>query len=122
MRPEVSSRTRGSFTWIRALRRCYPNDDFMIGGDFNAEHPQWGYDYHTPRGTALVDAMETTDLVLANDTDYSTRTALHSGQRNTTPDLTLSTPDYVKDWRCDPDAWESERHHTPCEWPPLRRR
>lgn len=36
MRPEVSSRTRGSFTWIRALRRCYPNDDFLIGGDFNA--------------------------------------------------------------------------------------
>ncbi|KAH7965477.1 hypothetical protein HPB49_008362 [Dermacentor silvarum] len=31
--------------------------------------------------------------------------ALHSGQRNTTPDLTLSTPDYVKDWQCDPDTW-----------------
>ncbi|KAH7934378.1 hypothetical protein HPB49_025315 [Dermacentor silvarum] len=107
---EVSSRTRGSFTWIRALRRCYPNDDFLIGGDFNAKHPQWGYDYHTPRGTALVDATETTDLVLANGTDYPTRAALHSGQRNTTPDLTLSTPDYVKDWRCDPDAWGSDHY------------
>ncbi|KAH7954546.1 hypothetical protein HPB49_019762 [Dermacentor silvarum] len=110
MRPEVSSRTRDSFTWIRALRRCYPNDEFLIGGDFNAKHPQWGYDYHTPRGTALVDATETTDLVLANDTDYTTRAALHSGQRNTTLDLTLSTPDIVKDWRCDPDAWGSDHY------------
>ncbi|KAH7944834.1 hypothetical protein HPB49_001079 [Dermacentor silvarum] len=110
MLPEVSSRTRDSFTWIRALRRCYPNDNFLIGGDFNAKHPQWGYDYHTPRGTALVDATETTDLVLANDTDYTTRAALHSGQRNTTPDLTLSTPDIVKDWRCDPDAWGSDHY------------
>ncbi|KAH7958242.1 hypothetical protein HPB49_000169 [Dermacentor silvarum] len=65
---------------------------------------------HTPRGTALVDATETTDLVLANDTDYRTGAALHSGQRNTTPDLTLSTPDYVKDWRCDPDAWGSNHY------------
>ncbi|KAH7954514.1 hypothetical protein HPB49_019359 [Dermacentor silvarum] len=108
MRPEVSSRTRGSFTWIRALRECYPNDDFLIGGDFNAKHSQWGYDYHTPRGTALVDATETTDFVLVNDTDYPTRAALHGGQRNTTPDLTLSTADYVKDWRCGADAWGSD--------------
>ncbi|KAH7941130.1 hypothetical protein HPB49_010258 [Dermacentor silvarum] len=107
MRQEVSSRTRGLFTWICALSRRYPNNDFLIGGDFKAKHPQWGYDYHMPRGTALVDATETTDLALAKDTDYRTRAALHSGQRNTTPDLTLSTQDYVKDWRCDPDAWGS---------------
>ncbi|XP_075553767.1 uncharacterized protein LOC142586407 [Dermacentor variabilis] len=59
---------------------------------------------------ALADATESADLVLANDTDYPTRAALHSGQRNTTPDLTLSTAAYVKDWRCDPDAWGSDHY------------
>ncbi|KAH7979910.1 hypothetical protein HPB49_011904 [Dermacentor silvarum] len=88
----------------QVIGRVTADDDLLIGGDFNAKHLKCGYDYLTPRGTALVDATETTDLVLANDTDYPTRAALHSGQRNKTPDLTLSTPDYVKDWRCDPDA------------------
>ncbi|KAH7945665.1 hypothetical protein HPB49_013638 [Dermacentor silvarum] len=38
------------------------------------------------------------------------QTQIDTGQRNTTPDLTLSTPDYVKDWRCDPDAWGSDHY------------
>lgn len=115
LRPESSCYRKGNsetanFAWLRELRHRYPKDRLLAGGDFNARHKSWGYDKESQRGRRLYEEAEAAGLTLANDTDYPTRHALHSRQRDTIPDLTWTTSRLVKDWRCGPDGMGSDHY------------
>lgn len=110
LRPNVSARTRGNFTWIRDLQTRYPGERLLAAGDFNAHHPHWGYEKSSIRGEHLLEAMERAGLMLVNDLDFPTRQALHTRQKDTTPDLTWATQNLVTDWHCQADLMGSDHH------------
>lgn len=85
VRPTTKSNIDGqawkaNFAWVRDLRQLYPTDDFIIGGDFNAGHSEWGYTYDSSRGTAVFEEAQAAGLTLANDLEYPTRHSHHSIQ------------------------------------------
>lgn len=119
-RPATSSYRQGrrpsqqqqqEYLWIRRLQTAHPGDDFLISGDFNAQHPAWGYNTENGRGTALFEMMASCGMELANDLDYPTRYGLHGGQRCTTPDLTwTSSRSLVREWRTNLDPLGSDHY------------
>ncbi|KAH7945849.1 hypothetical protein HPB49_016521 [Dermacentor silvarum] len=115
LRPETNCYKKGgakkaNFAWLREQRNIYPKDRLLVGGDFNAHHQSWGYDRNSERGCLLLEEVEAAGIILANDLDYPTRHALHSGQRDNTPDLTWTTPGLVNDWRCGADPMGSDHY------------
>ncbi|KAH7945662.1 hypothetical protein HPB49_013635 [Dermacentor silvarum] len=92
------------------ISNIYPKDRLLVGGDFNAPHQSWGYDRNSGRGCILIEEVEAAGIILANDLDYPTRHALHSAQRDSTPDLTWTTPGLVNDWRCGADPMGSDHY------------
>ncbi|KAH7967120.1 hypothetical protein HPB49_022904 [Dermacentor silvarum] len=101
---------KANFAWLRELRNIFPKDRLLVGGYFNAHHQSWGYDINSERGCLLLEEVEAAGIILANDLDYPTRHALHSGQRDSTPDLTGTTPGLVNDWRCGADPMGSDHY------------
>lgn len=45
---------------------------FLVGGDFNSKHPQWGCRVGHPRGRALLDAVQTKHYTVISLTDRRT--------------------------------------------------
>ncbi|KAH7931748.1 hypothetical protein HPB49_025770 [Dermacentor silvarum] len=97
--------------WItQFVNNTRAQDRLLVGGDFNAPHQNWGYDRNSERGCILLEEVEAAGVILANDLDYPTRRALHSGQRDSTPDLIWTTPGLVYDWRCGADPMGSDHY------------
>lgn len=61
----------------------------MIGGDFNAPHPSWGYPAATPKGRKLEEVVAQEGLSILTDPTYPTRLG-NSVSRDTCPDLTFT--------------------------------
>ncbi|XP_077560733.1 uncharacterized protein LOC144175532 [Haemaphysalis longicornis] len=60
----------------------------LIGGDFNAPDPAWGYTHSGIKGRHLAQDAQDLDLTLITDPAYPTRTG-NSVSKDTTPDLTF---------------------------------
>ncbi|KAG0422905.1 hypothetical protein HPB47_001302 [Ixodes persulcatus] len=108
VRPGGGRNRSDNYQWLSRLRTLYPLDEVVVGGDFNAANTSWGYKWTSPRGRRLEEEANDADLFLINDLDYPTRLGLHSGQRNTTPDLTWATRETIREWRCNGDPWSSD--------------
>ncbi|KAH7953362.1 hypothetical protein HPB49_007352 [Dermacentor silvarum] len=65
---------------------------------------------NSERGHILLKELQAAGVILANDLDYPTHHALHSGQRDSTPDLTWMTPALVNDWRCGADRMDIDHY------------
>ncbi|KAH7946234.1 hypothetical protein HPB49_021709 [Dermacentor silvarum] len=70
----------------------------------------WGYRIDTPRGRALIDAMEKSDFNIANVLGVYTRAALHAGQQDSTPDLTRMSQDLRLRWQRQENRDGSDHH------------
>ncbi|KAG0411652.1 hypothetical protein HPB47_011219, partial [Ixodes persulcatus] len=81
VRPGGGRNRSDNYQWLSRLRTLYPLDE---------------------------EEANDADLFLINDLDYPTRLGLHSGQRNTTPDLTWATRETIREWRCNGDPWSSD--------------
>ncbi|KAG0429185.1 hypothetical protein HPB47_023866 [Ixodes persulcatus] len=79
------------FSWMEKFRRAYPNDEMVVGGDFNAENLDWGYARTSPRGRQLADAYEGANLLVVNDPTAKTRYGTNRRSGDTKPNLTLVT-------------------------------
>lgn len=110
LRPETGRSNRGDFAWMTHLRSLFPGDAILIGGDFNASNVIWGYPRNTPRGAQLEREAQAANLTLVNDLDIPTRTALHSRQKGTTPDLTWTSHNLCSSWSCENDPWGSDHY------------
>lgn len=108
VRPGGGRNQSDNYQWLSRLRTLYPLDEVVVGGDFNAASISWGYKWTSPRGRRLEEEANDADLFLINDLDYPSRLGLHSGQRNTTPDLTWATRETIREWRCNGDPWSSD--------------
>ncbi|KAH7936750.1 hypothetical protein HPB49_003726 [Dermacentor silvarum] len=97
-------------SWVSSLKQRCPTRHIIIAGDFNAPHTQWGYRIDTPRGRALIDAMEKSDFNIANVLGVYTRAALHAGQQDSTPDLTWMSQDLRLRWQRQENRDGSDHH------------
>ncbi|KAH7938516.1 hypothetical protein HPB49_024757 [Dermacentor silvarum] len=86
-------------SWVSSLKQRCPTRHVIIAGDFNAPHTQLGYRIDTPRGRALIDAMEKSDFNIVNVLGVYTRAARHAGQQDSTPDLTWMSQDLRLRWK-----------------------
>lgn len=109
-RPQCTSHVRGTYDWIPHVLSLNFSGPIIIGGDFNARSTLWGYPTSDLRGKLLEQAIEFSHLQLRNEPFVYTRVGLHSSQRDTTPDLTFSTPGIVKSWQTAPCTWGSDHY------------
>ncbi|KAH7976291.1 hypothetical protein HPB52_011108 [Rhipicephalus sanguineus] len=107
-RPLTSKNQNDSFTWLGKVQAQAGSLPIVVGGDFNAKHPSWGYVKTDSRGRALHDAIEMSTLNVCNIPDRPTRIGLHTRQQDTTPDLTLATPGLIRGWDVDSTTWGSD--------------
>ncbi|KAG0414979.1 hypothetical protein HPB47_007860 [Ixodes persulcatus] len=101
--------------WVEKLVREYGKKRkhaILVGGDFNAEHEEWGYAKSSARGAELLRRATDMGLVLINEPGTKTRTAPSIKQQDTTPDLTWADPHTARktEWRVFEDAWGSDHH------------
>lgn len=73
---------------IRGFLGRAKREPVIIGGDFNAPHPSWGYPSTTPKGRKLEEAINQEGLTLLTDIEFPTRMG-NSVSRDTCPDLTM---------------------------------
>lgn len=73
----------------------------LIGGDFNAADPAWGYSYSLAKGRNLSQDAHELDLVLITEPAHPTRIG-NSVSRDTTPDLT-----FIKNFGSQPATWHN---------------
>lgn len=109
--------TATNLEWIGQLRRQYPKDQVLIGGDFNAWHTAWDYGNDTKRGTHLLAAMLAEDLQLLNEPGRPTRVGQSPREANTTPDLTWTTRGSRARWRLVDDTMGSDHYPVEIEIP-----
>lgn len=100
-------RTRVNLGWIRHLRSTYPGVPILVGGDFNAPHREWGYQYNTRRGDQVRNTMVDAAFTLLNQPGVSTCIASTTA-RTHAPDLTWWIGPGVPQWRAEPDTWGSD--------------
>ncbi|KAG0444039.1 hypothetical protein HPB47_014246 [Ixodes persulcatus] len=93
--------------WIRHLRSTYPGVPILVGGDFNAPHREWGYQYNTRRGDQVRNTMIDAAFTLLNQPRVSTCIASTTA-RTHAPDLTWWIGPGVPQWRAEPDTWGSD--------------
>ncbi|KAG0413883.1 hypothetical protein HPB47_008967, partial [Ixodes persulcatus] len=93
--------------WIRHLRSTYPGVPILVGGDFNAPHSEWGYQYNTRRGDQVRNTMIDAAFTLLNQPGVSTCIASTTA-RTHVPDLTWWIGPGVPQWRAEPDTWGSD--------------
>lgn len=101
--------------WLEKLVREYGKTrkhSILIGGDFNAQHEEWGYFKSSARGTELLRRATETGLVLINEPGAKTRTAPCVNQQDTMPDLTWTDSRTARktEWTVLEDAWGSDHH------------
>lgn len=109
-RPQCSSRNRGTYDWLPHILSLNFSGPIIIGGDFNAKSTLWGYLTSDVRGKNLEQAIEFSHLQLRNEPFTPTRVGLHSSQKDTTPDLTFTTPGIVKTWQTATCTWGSDHY------------
>lgn len=113
----ISTYVRPNTPWnpnaIRKIRaRC--SGPIIWCGDFNANHPAWGSDSTTRRGTILLDIIADLNLRCINTGDPTlVRPNL---EKASVLDLTLVSPEIEIVWSLEPDTWGSDHipiHLTP---------
>ncbi|KAH6944359.1 hypothetical protein HPB50_002746 [Hyalomma asiaticum] len=104
----LSSKDHDSFMWLGKGQAQAGSLPIVVGRDFNAKHPSWGYIKADSRGRVLHDAIEMPALDLCNTPETPTRIGLHARQQDTAPDLTLATPGLIKRWDVDSSTWGSD--------------
>lgn len=115
----ISSYVRPGQPWdaasIRLIRaRC--RGPLVWCGDFNGNHPAWGSDVTTSRGTALLDVMRDLDLKCLNS---GTPTFIRAHLRNASLlDLTFASQDIQMVWDIEPSSWGSD--HLPIRLTPQK--
>ncbi|KAH7979018.1 hypothetical protein HPB49_007781 [Dermacentor silvarum] len=96
------------YTWLETLKQTAQNLPLLIGGDFNAHHPAWSASRPNQRGRYLYEAIELSSVEICNTPDTPTRIGLHKSQKDTTPDLTLASPNFVRHWIAHSQSWGSD--------------
>ncbi|KAG0414142.1 hypothetical protein HPB47_008713 [Ixodes persulcatus] len=102
--------TTKDFSWIRHLRKEYPDDFMVLGGDLNTHIEHWAIG-DTVRGAAdLRDITEQADVTLINDFSRATRYATGAGQRDSIIDVTMAPASTARKlhWSILDDAWGSD--------------
>lgn len=108
-RPYGSDRYSDTYDWITHIFSLLRFDGpVIVGGDFNARSPLWGYTKTDVRGSLLEQALEFSPLDLRNEPNVATRIGLHCTQSDTTPDLTLCTPGAIRSWDVADITWGSD--------------
>ncbi|KAH7969490.1 hypothetical protein HPB52_018843 [Rhipicephalus sanguineus] len=107
-RPLTSKDRNDSFEWLREVEAQAGSLPILVGGDFNAKHPTWGYTKADPRGCVFYDVIEMSTLNICNSLDTPTRIGLHAKQQDTTPDLTLASAGLVRQWEVKSTTWGSD--------------
>lgn len=79
-----------------------PNDsragyEHLLAGDFNAPHTAWGYHRNTTKGSRLLRLLHEAEYTVHNDFSEYTRLG-NSVERDTNPDLTVSTRQLNIQW------------------------
>lgn len=95
-RPQCNSKTTATYDWITYLFSLNFSGSIIIGRDFNAKSSLWGYSQSDLRGKVLRQALKLSSLQLRNEPFVQTRVGLHSSHRDTTPDVTITTPGIIK--------------------------
>lgn len=83
-----------------------PHCTVVILGDFNCQHPSWGYDQASALGSKLDTFMSNQKVSLLNDVTTSTR--LGNSRENTNPGLTWSISRYSIQWENTEDTLGSD--------------
>lgn len=107
-RPGRLPTLRYDFSWISHLSNLFPSDFFIIGGDLNAHHQDWGYPSTSHQGHQLLSSMTSAKLVLFNDVEMQNRLAQYNRQNNTTPDSTWGSHKLKHTWTALPDTMGSD--------------
>ncbi|XP_042144990.1 uncharacterized protein LOC115317788 [Ixodes scapularis] len=113
MKPNTTLKNGETAEWIRKLSGQADGDPLIVGGDFNAQHREWGYDTKTKKGRDIIAAMQTAGLELRNEQGVKTRLAKQQRQKDTTPDLTWATKRLDTQWTPRRDTQGSD--HYPIE-------
>ncbi|KAG0430854.1 hypothetical protein HPB47_022311 [Ixodes persulcatus] len=113
--PARKTRAEIDHGWVQKLVREYGKKRkhaILVGGDFNAEHEEWGYAKSSARGAELLRRATDMGLALINEPGTKTRTAPSIKQQDTSPDLTWADPHTARktEWRVFEDAWGSDHH------------
>lgn len=98
--------------WLNLFNQVsHSFSNFIICGDFNAQHSLWGSDLLNHSGRTLAEALELTSLAIIND-GSSTRIHLNPSIKSS-PDLTLFSADLLSStgWSIFPDSMGSD--HSP---------
>ena len=98
---------KSEFKWLEKVNKH--KGPVVICGDFNAHHPLWDTGVDISGGTYLLDTIQNSPLIIANDGSI-TRVAEISHQQNTAPDITLFSADLQIDttWNTHTDTLGSD--------------
>ncbi|KAG0432287.1 hypothetical protein HPB47_020977 [Ixodes persulcatus] len=98
IRPKAKPEEGETKSWIRELLELADKDQLVVGGDFNAQHRDWGYRINTRKGRDIAEAMEEIGRTLRNESGVKTRLAKQARQHDTTPDLTWALKSLPLRW------------------------
>ncbi|KAG0417176.1 hypothetical protein HPB47_005832 [Ixodes persulcatus] len=98
IRPKAKPEEGETKRWIRELLELADKDQLVVGGDFNAQHRDWGYRINTRKGRDIAEAMEEIGLTLRKESGVKTRLAKQARQHDTTPDLTWASKSLPLRW------------------------
>lgn len=91
-------------TWILELEsKRHTHLPLIVGGDFNAKHPEWGGKEADKKGNALQSAASNVHWVSQNNPNTSTRPCSH-----TSPDVTFTKGTKQCAWKVQEDLWGSD--------------
>lgn len=98
------------YSWILHLRKDYPDDFMVLGGDLNVHVESWGQPNKNPQAKALYEIMEQADVTMANDPTKPTRYPTIANQRESIIDITLTPANTARmlHWTVLDDAWGSD--------------
>lgn len=82
------NKSPGLADMIRQAKCLAGSNPFIVVGDFNAAHSEWGYTYVNKRGKELSGIIDEENLTLLTEPNAPTRIGT-STARDTSPDLTL---------------------------------
>lgn len=87
--------------WTDSLQN---KENLLVGGDFNAHLPSFGYSWSDDRGNIVQETVMLNDLIILNDFDSDPTFVSDSGDLTGRPDLTmagLNIYEKISEWRVD---------------------